>query len=399
MPRVPILMPQLGESIAEATIVRLDISTGENVYADDEIMEVETQKASMEITTSFNGTVVEITAKVGESYPVGATLGFLEVSEEEAKRVGVDAVESASEKSNTEPQPKDETPAAQPTKVAPTVSSLPVPAGARGANYLSPRMRARMDELDINSSDLAGIPGSGAAGRVTVEDFEDYMARLEEKKMTPASPMRIAVADSMRRSWSRPLATVGSPVQLDKMLAHRKGAIPKPGPALYIVRALALALAENTATAGRLIGSRIVHPDSIDIGFAVEAGDGVLVPVIHDVDKKSLSSLVSVYNDLVELARARRLPKEAAQPGIATVSNFGTFGIAWATPIPLPEQNLILGLGAGRKQPAWDEASGSWIPVTEAEITLGFDHRILDGGAAGRLLARIAELLQTPESL
>jgi pyruvate/2-oxoglutarate dehydrogenase complex dihydrolipoamide acyltransferase (E2) component len=260
-------------------------------------------------------------------------------------------------------------------------------------------MRARMDELDINASDLAGIPGSGAAGRVTVEDFEDFMARIEKQKMTPASPMRIAVADSMRRSWSRPLATVGSPVRLDRLLAHRKTAIPKPGPALYIVRALALALAENTATAGRLIGKRIVHPDSIDIGFAVEVDDGVLVPVIREADQKPLSTLVSAYNDLVELARARRLPKEAAEPGIATVTNFGTFGIAWATPIPLPEQNLVLGLGAGRKKPSWDEPTESWLPVTEAEITLSFDHRILDGGAAGRLLARIAELLQAPEAL
>ena len=400
MPRVPILMPQLGESIAEATIVRLDITPGDKVSADDEIMEVETQKASLEITTSFGGTVAEISAVVGDSYPVGATLGYLEVSDAEAKRAGIDRpVDERDKKAGASARGTDPDPPAAAPKVAPTVSSLPVPAGARGANYLSPRMRARMDELDINASDLAGIPGSGAAGRVTVEDFEEFMAKLEKKKMTPASPMRIAVADSMRRSWSRPLATVGSPVQLDRLLAHRASAIPKPGPALYIVRALAIALSENTATAGRLVGSRIVHPDSIDIGFAVEVADGVLVPVIRDVDRKPLSSLVSVYSDLVELARARRLPKEASEPGIATVTNFGTFGIAWATPIPLPEQNLVLGLGAGRKKPVWDEATGSWLPVTEAEITLSFDHRILDGGAAGRLLARIAELLQSPEAL
>ena len=127
--------------------------------------------------------------------------------------------------------------------------------------------------------------------------------------------------------------------------------------------------------------------------------DGVLVPVIREVDKKPLASLISAYNDLVELARARRLPKEAAEPGIATVTNFGTFGIAWATPIPLPEQNLVLGLGAGRKKPSWDAATASWLPVTEAEITLSFDHRILDGGAAGRLLARVAEFLQSPADL
>ncbi|MFT4550842.1 MAG: pyruvate/2-oxoglutarate dehydrogenase complex dihydrolipoamide acyltransferase (E2) component, partial [Verrucomicrobiales bacterium] len=222
MPRVPILMPQLGESIAEATIVRIDISPGDDVSSDDEIMEVETQKASMEITTSFNGKVAEITATVGESYPVGATLGVLEVSDEEATRVGLGSETPSPEENQPSPAAIPSEPLSERPRVAPTVSSLPVPAGARGATYLSPRMRARMDELDINASDLAGIPGSGAAGRVTVEDFEDFMAKIEQKKMTPASPMRIAVADSMRRSWSRPLATVGSPVQLDKLLAHRK---------------------------------------------------------------------------------------------------------------------------------------------------------------------------------
>ena len=214
--------------------------------------------------------------------------------------------------------------------------------------------------------------------------------------MTPASPMRIAVADSMRRSWARPPATVGRPIMLDAMLAHRKKTDPKPGPALYVIRALALALAENTAVAGRLIGNRIVHPRAIDIGFAVEVEDGVMVPTLREVEKTPLVKLVPTYNKLVEQARARRLPNDVNRPGIATVTNFGTFGIVWATPIPLPEQNLVLGLGAGSKVPHWSEEVKQFIPVTEAELTLSFDHRVLDGGGAGRLLKRIAELLQKP---
>ncbi len=112
-----------------------------------------------------------------------------------------------------------------------------------------------------------------------------------------------------------------------------------------------------------------------------------------------MRALVDVYNKLVEQARARRLPRDASQPGIATVTNFGTFGIEWATPIPLPEQNLVLGLGAGRKRPVWSDEVNQFIPVTLAQITLSFDHRILDGGAAGRLINRVSQLLQTPENL
>src|SRR5207237_2780791 len=138
---------------------------------------------------------------------------------------------------------------------------------------------------------------------------------------------------------------------------------------------------------------------AIDVGFAVEAEDGVLVPVIRGADKKPLSELVVRYNELVELARQRKLPRDATGGSIATVTNFGTFGLTWATPIPLPEQTLVLGMGAARPAPSWDAAKGQFVPVMEANVTLSFDHRVLDGGAAGRLLARIAQLLADPQQL
>ena len=264
---------------------------------------------------------------------------------------------------------------------------------------MSPRMKARMAELGLHAADLAGIAGSGAAGRLTIQDFEKFLANLEKSRLSQASTMRVAVADAMRRSWTRPLATVALPVCLDPMLAHRKTCDPKPGPALYGLRALAVALSENSAPAGRLVGSKIVHPTSIDVGFAVEAEDGVLVPVIRNADKRSLKQLTERYNDLVELARQRRLPADATGGSIATVTNFGTFGLTWATPIPLPEQTLVLGMGAGRLAPSWDANKGQFVPVMEANLTLSFDHRVLDGGAAGRLLARIAALLAEPGKL
>src|ERR1044072_6483521 len=109
--------------------------------------------------------------------------------------------------------------------------------------------------------------------------------------------------------------------------------------------------------------------------------------------------LVARYNELVELARQRRLPTDATGGSIATVTNFGTFGLTWATPIPLPEQTLVLGMGAARTMPSWNEEQKRFVPVMEANLTLSFDHRVLDGGAAGRLLARVAQLLGTPEKL
>ena len=395
-------MPQLGESIAEATIRDVKIEIGQSVDADEDILEVETEKAMMEVTTPCPGQILEIIAKIDTSYPVGAILGYIEASEEYAqKSTPIEEPDDLSEqKSENLTNKKAENNDLANPSVTPTIEGLPVPAKATGARYISPRLRARMEDLGLNAADLAGIAGSGAGGRITVEDFESFMYDLETKKTSPASSMRIAVADSMRRSWSRPLATVGSPVKLDSLLNHRKQSNPKPGPTIYAIRALAIALGEKTASAGRLVGNQIIHPDSIDIGFAVEVDDGVLVPVIRKVDQIPLKDLIGEYSSLVDAAKKRRLPKEASSPpGIATVTNFGTFGIVWATPIPLPEQNLVLGLGFGQQKPSWDKEKKSWMPVVEAELTLSFDHRVLDGGGAGRLLSRIAELLQNPEDL
>jgi pyruvate/2-oxoglutarate dehydrogenase complex dihydrolipoamide acyltransferase (E2) component len=390
-------MPQLGESIAEAAIISFLVKPGDTVEADQNLIEVETNKATMTVTSPCNGRIEKFTVELNGSYAVGAVLGQIEATKEEATRLGLD-IPPAKKSTETEQISKTEA-NIRSGRVQPTVRGLPVPASAAGASYLSPRLKARMDELGLHAADLAGVAGSGAAGRVTVEDFEKYIASLEKHKMTGASSMRVAVADAMRRSWTRPLATVGLPVALDALLAHRKSSNPKPGPALYALRALAIALAENSAPAGRLVGSKIVHPSAIDVGFAVEAEDGVLVPVIRNADKKSLKELTERYNDLVELARQRKLPADATGGSIATVTNYGTFGLIWATPIPLPEQTLVLGLGAGRRAPHWDEAKGQFVPVMEANLTLSFDHRVLDGGGAGRLLTRIADLMLKPEQL
>ena len=401
---VPIIMPQLGESIAEAKVINLLAKPGDSVTSGQDVLEVETNKATMTVTAPCAGKIARWVVEIDESYPVGVVLGHLDASIEEAAKLGLDH-QPASSPAASSPSLNHVTlpasPAGKPPQqgVEPTVKGLPVPAHARGASYMSPRMKARILELGLNAADLAGVAGSGAGGRVTIEDFEKFLSGLEKNKTSPASTMRVAVADAMRRSWSRPLATVGLPVCLDPMLAHRKTCNPKPGPTLYALRALALALGENSAPAGRLVGKRIMHPPSIDLGFAVEAEDGVLVPVFRKVDQTLLKDLIQPYSDMVELARKRQLPQGATGGSIATVTNFGTFGLMWATPIPLPEQTLVLGLGAGRKSPFWDEKSGKFVPIIEANLTLSFDHRVIDGGAAGRLLSRIADLMNTPELL
>lgn len=412
MPTVPILMPQLGESIAEATVIRLGVAVGDRVRTDQEIIEVETNKAVMGVTTLCDGVVSELRAQEGISYSVGTLLGLLEVTEEEIARTGVESLESielkraASSQAGNPSQAEanlhfalDDDAYEEAPAVVPSVKGLPVPTGVLGAHYISPRMRARMDDLGIREADISAIVGTGAGGRVTVEDLERFLDYLDAWPSSQASPMRLAVADAMRRSWTRPLATVGLPVLLDRLLDHRRAQTPKPGLTLYLLRALALALTENPTTAGYLIGDKVVHPRSFDIGVAVQVEDGVVVPVVRKVDQKPLAELVAEYDDLVDRARRRRLTEMDCSGGIATVTNFGTFGLTIGTPIPLPNETLILGIGAGVKKPVWSNQVEAFLPATEADLFLTFDHRVVDGGGAGVLLNRVAALLLKPESL
>ena len=429
-------MPQLGESIAEATVVSIAVQVGDHVAADQEIIEVETNKALLQVTTPCAGELTELLAETTGTYEVGATLGYIEAVPAEVTRLGLQPTDGGEPVPLLDVEPGRPLPAAhngnghgQPAQAPsapdlaeelatddvaepvtasrqPTVRStmpggLPVPAGLSGAGYFSPRLRARVAELGLQAADLAGVAGTGAGGRVTVNDLENFLSEVESRSPQPAGAMRVAVGDAMRRSWSRPLATVGRPVGLDPILAHRKNRPdPKPGIVLYAIRALALALAEDPAPAGRLVGKRIVPAsESVDIGFAVEVDGGLVVPVLRGANRLSLIDLNTQYHDLVAAARRRQVPPGATGNAAASVTNFGTFGLTWATPIPLPDESIMLGLGSGRRVPNWDEEKGAFVPVTEAEITLSLDHRMLDGGSAGRLLARVGRLMVEPEKL
>lgn len=415
MPQVPIIMPQLGESIAEATIVEIKVKPGDEVLADQEIIDVETQKAVMGVTTPCKGKIDQITAQLNQTYPIGTVLGYVEASAEDAARFKKQAPappqrEVAEEiPARADQEVRESKPhfaidgEGYKTFAPPSRSSvgdgLPVPAMLKGASFVSPRVRARMQELNLTTADLAGIMGTGAGNRVTVRDLENFLAKIDNQTAQPASALRAGVADAMRRSWTRPLSTIGSSVNLDPVLQNRGSRTPKPGPGLYAVRALALALAENPGAAAKFIGNRLIQSNSIDIGIAVEAQDGIMVPVIRGAEKTPLADLQSKYQEMVELARQRRISPDMQAGGIATVSNFGTFGVEWGTPIPLPDQTLLLGLGAGKKVLSWEEAKDQFVPKTEAEITLSFDHRSIDGGGAARLLRRVIELLQDPTKL
>lgn len=410
-------MPQLGESIAEATIMQLLVKPGDTVQADQEVCEVETNKAVMGVTTVCGGTIVSLDAAPGETLPVGAVLGIIEATHEEIERSGA--------------TPLGDTPA--PTAAAPATPQstaqdgahfrtegefregmpdggrrrspgeggrgLPVPVGKTGSRFLSPRIRARMDELGITEADMAYVIGSGPNGRITIDDFEQFINYVDGWPSHKASPMRRSVASSMQRTWRRPIASCGRPIFMAPITLHRKRHPRRPGVTLYFLRALALALAEAPECAGYMVGGRILTPRRIDLGVAVQVPDGVMVPVLRNVNEHTLDELVDEYNKVVKQARDRRLDAAYQGGGIATVSNFGGFGLTHATPMPLPSESLILGVGSVQKVPVWSDEVECFLPVEQAEIIASFDHRVVDGGDVGRLMQRIAHYLEHPEFL
>ena len=414
MPLVPILMPQLGESIAEATIMHLLVKPGDSVQEDQEVFEVETNKAVMAVTVSCGGVVKNLCVCEGETVPVGAVMGVIEATAEEVERCGATTLDEAAATAPATPTAPATAPAAADGAhfrtegeyregSAGTIETggrgLPVPARLRGAHYLSPRIRARMDELCITEADLAYIIGTGANGRITIEDFENFMNYVDGWPSRPASPMRRSVASSMQRTWRRPIASCGRPIFMAPIVLHRKNHPRKPGITLYFLRALALALAEHPECAGYMVGGRILTPRRIDLGVAVQVADGVMVPVLRNVNEYTLDELVDEYNKVVDQARNRRLDAAYQGGGIATVSNFGGFGLTHATPMPLPSESLILGVGSVQKVPVWSDEVECFLPVEQANIVASFDHRVVDGGDVGRLMQRIAHYLEHPEFL
>ena len=169
-------MPQLGESIAEANIIGFLVKPGDTVEAGQDLIEVETNKANMTVTSPCGGRIEKLTAQLNESYPVGATLGRIETTNDEIARLGLE-VSAPAKPGDTDRLAKGN---GSWGRVQPTLRGLPVPANAAGASFLSPRLKARMTELGLSAADLAGVAGSGAAGRVTVEDFEKFIAHLEK---------------------------------------------------------------------------------------------------------------------------------------------------------------------------------------------------------------------------
>ncbi len=388
-----VLMPQMGESIAEGTIVRWIKKVGESVDPDEPLFEISTDKVDAEIPSPAGGVLAEIRAQAGETVPVNSVVAVIGAK-------GETVVRAPAEGDTAEQRGWISTP------------SPPGPApGASTPSRGSPVVRKLAAEHDV---DLAAIVGTGGGGRVTKADVlrhiagrggwsTDPVARPEAaptdgpgRRVEPMSAMRRSIAEHMVRS-RRTSAHVHTVFEVDfsgiaALRAARSVSGGAPGYLSYVAKAVAEALVAMPVVNASVDGDNVVYHEQVNLGIAVALDWGLIVPVIEQAERLSLDELDAAIIDLATRARSKQLSPDDVDDGTFTITNPGSFGSLFGLPIINQPQSAILCVGAIEKRPA--VVDDTVVARVRAFLTLGFDHRVIDGAVADRFLARVKDTLE-----
>src|SRR5215218_1743963 len=417
-----IRVPALGESVTEATIGRWFKHPGEAIAADEPVVELETDKVTIEVPAPAAGVLSDIAAKDGETVAVGALLGHINEGAG-ASRTGKPAEKTGTTKpvgaGPEEPKPKPEQKPPQPAKAAPS----PKPAAAEGP--LAPSVRRLSAESGI---DAATVPGSGRDGRITKGDMlaaieraaaqptpvaqpaaavqvrapspPDDAAREERVKMTR---LRATIARRLKDAQNTAaMLTTFNEVDMSHVMALRnqykelfeKRHGVKLGFMGFFVRACVAALKEIPAVNAEIDGTDIIYKNYYHIGVAVGTEKGLVVPVIRDCDQKSLAQIEKEIADAGRRARDGQLKIEEMQGGTFTISNGGVYGSLMSTPILNAPQSGILGMHKIQERPVALAGKVEIRPMMY--LALSYDHRIVDGREAVTFLVRVKDVLEDP---
>lgn len=370
-----IVMPQLGESIAEGTVIKWLIPPGGMVEKDQPLLEVETEKVALDIPAPATGVLREVLVQEGATVPVGTVLARLEHEPVETvmSRVGGIGVRARS-------------------------------SAAEGAPHYSPAVKQVAREHDIQ---LSEVTGSGEGGRITKKDVLDAVAKRGTSKPTPsASPtlldaeeelvpfthMRKTIAERMVSS-RRTSAHVATFFEADCSGIEQFRAGRSLTYLSFVISAVSTALRALPMVNASWRDHGIVLNKALHIGIAVAIEDGLLVPVIRHADRKGLTQIAKEVADLAQRARSKRLAPEDVLDGTFTITNHGGFGSLFSTPIINQPQSAILGVGAVQKRAVVINDAIAIRPM--CYLSLSFDHRIIDGAIADRFMSLVKQHLET----
>ena len=383
-----IIMPQGGQDITEGIVVHWFKAEGEAVRRGEVLCEVETEKAVFEVEAPSDGVLLRIVAPAGSKVPIFAVIGVIGEPGETAPPVEAAPLQ----------------PARSTVDVAAIRARLAHRGTAPGAARLSGRARRLAAQQGVDPS---AVPGSGPGGRVTERDV---LLHAEKQKLAvpalrgrtvPLSKMRRAVARRMTESkqtiphfYVTVSADLTAALELKARLEREAGADLTLTD--LIVKAAALCLRELPGVNCRLLGDTVLVLEEVNVGIAVTLDEGVIVPVLQKADRRPLPDLAREARRITAAARERRL--EGGEPAGFTVSNLGMLGIDSFTAIINPPETGILAVGSLAKRAVVGEDGG--IHARDmVTLTLSVDHRVVDGALAARFMARIKQLLETPEAL
>ncbi|MBE3556077.1 MAG: 2-oxo acid dehydrogenase subunit E2 [Firmicutes bacterium] len=384
MPLQPVLLPKTSDEVDESLIVFWDRQVGDEVHKGEVLVEIQTEKANIEIEAPCDGVLREIRAQRGDTVKVGDVLALIDT----------EAISS-----NEEQSPRS----------APLANGPSDSAAAQGSGVqASPRVRRLVRELGI---DIETVVGSGPHGRITEADVRSAAASAKvapeaseggevetEGKLVPFSPIRQTIARRMLQSvqqTARLTETAWADITLLQQSRH--SLVPQASLIDWILRAVVLALRQHPALNARWTQDGILQLEQVHIGVAVDTPEGLLVPVIHAADQLELAALSEAREQLVQRAKEHRLHAEEMAGGTCTVTNLGSYGVVFFTPILNPPETAIVGIGAAENQIVLKDG---WIGQrTRLPLSLTFDHRVVDGAPAARFLQTLTQLLGNPTSL
>jgi len=440
MARVDVLMPQMGESIAEGTVSKWLKKLGDPVKRDEPLFEISTDKVDAEIPAPTAGVLAEIKVQEGQTVPVQTLVAVIETDKSATVQPAAAAAPSAAApppKPAAAPGPPPPAPPASPALDRPRPpSAAPVGKGGDGTETADERLRRRSTPLvrkiaAEHSVDISTISGTGFAGRVTKQDILGFIERgapaapvsrlpaaapsgpvqhptvepWPGDRVEPFSKIRKITADHMIMS-RRTSAHVTSFFEVDytrvaELRRKHKAAYAERGVNLTYLAFIAKACAENLRSHpvvnAAVSGDNIIYRGEVNIGIAVALEWGLIVPVVKHVDELSLVGIARAINDLGERARTKKLLPDEIQRGTFTITNPGVFGSYAGAPIINQPQVAILGVGTIEKRPkvvTLPDGTDTIAIRTLGMVSMSYDHRVVDGADADRFLADVKRMLE-----